>query len=159
MKAVGGAIQALKLEDILRLERGETLEVQGEAITLADVEIRRAPREGSENLAVHRIVSIEVDPTVTAEQEQEGLAREVMRKVQMARKAADFQMDDRISLEIAAGTEIRAAIECHKDMLLSETLTGEFRLLDEVSTPAGFYVDTSDIDGLSVKVGVTVLGR
>ncbi len=157
MKAVGGAIAQLRLEDILRLERGETLDVAGEPITLADVEIRRAAREGSENLAVHHIVSIEVDPTVTAEQEQEGLAREVMRKVQMARKAADFQMDDRISLEIACGTEIRAAIECHKDMLLAETLTAEFRLLDEVSTPAGFYVDTSDIDGQSVKVGVTVL--
>jgi isoleucyl-tRNA synthetase len=157
MKSVGAAIGALKLEEILRLERGETLEVGGEPITLADVEIRRAARAGSDNLAVHRIVSIEVDPTVTAEQEQEGLAREVMRKVQMARKSADFQMDDRISLEIAAGTEIRAAIECHKELLLSETLAGEFRLLDEVSTPAGFYVDTSDIDGLSIKVGVTVL--
>ena len=159
MKSVGAAIMALKLEDLLRLERGETLTVEGEAITLADVEVRRAARAGSDNLAVHRIVSIEVDPTVTAEQEQEGLAREVMRKVQMARKSADFQMDDRISLEIAAGTEIRAAIECHKELLLSETLAGEFKMLDEVSTPAGFFVDTSDIDGLSIKVGVTVLAR
>jgi isoleucyl-tRNA synthetase len=159
MKAVGGAIQKLSLDDILKLERGETLTVEGEPITLADVEIRRVPRAGAENLAVHQIVSIEVDPTVTAEQEQEGLAREVMRKVQMARKSADFQMDDRISLEIAAGTEIRAAVEQHREMLLRETLTDEFRLLDEVSTPSGFYVDTSDIDGLSIKVGVTALAR
>jgi isoleucyl-tRNA synthetase len=159
MKQVGGAIMKLPLTDILKLERGETLTVEGEAILLSDVEIRRAPRAGADNLAVHQNVSIEVDPTVTAEQEQEGLAREVMRKIQMARKSADFQMDDRISLEIAAGTEIRSAIETHKKMLLSETLTGEFNLLDETSTPSGFFVDTSDIDGLSIKVGVTVIAR
>jgi isoleucyl-tRNA synthetase len=68
-------------------------------------------------------------------------------------------MDDRISLEIAAGPEIRHAIEAHKEMLLSETLASEFRMLDDAATPAGFFVDTSDIDGLSVKVGVTVIAR
>jgi isoleucyl-tRNA synthetase len=159
MKAVGGGIMKLPLTDILKLERGETLTVDGEAITLSDVEIRRAPRADNANLAVHQIVSIEIDPTVTPEQEQEGLAREVMRKIQMARKSADFQMDDRISLEIAAGPEIRHAIEAHKEMLLSETLASEFRMLDDAATPAGFFVDTSDIDGLSVKVGVTVIAR
>ena len=96
---------------------------------------------------------------MTPEQEQEGLAREVMRKIQMARKSADFQMDDRISLEIAAGTEIRHAIEAHKELMLRETLASEFRMLDDAAIPAGFFVDTSDIDGLSIKVGVTAIAR
>ncbi len=159
MKAVGGAIMKLPLSDILKLERGETLTVEAEAITLTDVEIRRTPRADNTNLSVHQIVSIEVDPTVTPEQEQEGLAREVMRKIQMARKSADFQMDDRISLEIAAGPEIRHAIEAHKEMILQETLASEFKMLDDAATPAGFFVDTSDIDGFSLKVGVTVTAR
>lgn len=159
MKTVGAAINALPLSEILKLEKGDTLIVAGEPITLSDVEIRRAPKAGNENLAVHQIVSIEVDPTVTPEQEQEGLAREVMRKVQMARKAADFQMDDRIKLEIACGPQVRAAIETHKSLLLAETLTADFKLLDESATVAGSHIETSDIDGLSVKVGVAVASK
>lgn len=159
MKAVGAGIMKLSLQDILNLEVGKSVVVEGEEITLSDVEIRRAAKAGNDNLAVHQIVSIEVDPTVTPEQEQEGLAREVMRKIQMARKAADFQMDDRISLEIACGPAVRAAIEKHKDMLLSETLTTNFKLIDEAASPTGKHVEASDIDGASVKVGVTALAR
>lgn len=159
MKAVGAAIMKLSLTEILKLEKGETLTIEGEAIGLSDVEIRRAPKPGNDNLSVHQIVSIEVDPTVTSEQEEEGLAREVMRKVQIARKTADFQMDDRIALEIACGAEVRAAIEKHKDMLLSETLTKTFKLLDDSAQPSGQHVEVADIDGATVKVGVTALPR
>lgn len=159
MKSVGAAINSLPLSEILKLEKGDTLMVGGEAITLSEVEIRRAAKAENANLAVHQIVSIEVDPTVTPEQEEEGLAREVMRKIQMARKAADFQMDDQIKLEIAAGAAIRGAIEKHKSMIIKETLTSDFKMLDETAMPAGAHVETSDIDGLSVKVGVTALAR
>lgn len=159
MKAVGAAIQKMPLSELLKLEKGETLMIEGEPITLSDVEIRRAPRAGNDNLAVHQVVSIEVDPTVSEEQEVEGLAREIMRKIQMARKAADFEMDDRIALEIATTTELRAAIETHREMLVGETLTSELRLLDESATPSGFFVDASDIDGATIKVGVTALAR
>ena len=148
MKVVGGAIQKLALEQILKLERGETITVADEPITLSDVEIRRSPRPEHPNLSVHQIVSIEVDPTIDADQEREGLAREVMRKVQQARKSADFKMDDRIRLEIAAGPAVRAAIEAHRDELVRETLTTELELLDEGTEPRGTQVETADLDGL-----------
>lgn len=159
MKSVSAAIMKLSLEDILKLEKGDVLTVDGEPICLTDVEIRRAPKAGNENLAVHQVVSIEVDPTVTPEQEREGLAREVMRKVQMARKAADFQMDDMINLVISAGPEVRAAIEAHQSLLIKETLTSDFKLVDESTDVTGTHVEASDIDGLAVKVGVTALTR
>jgi isoleucyl-tRNA synthetase len=159
MKAVGAAIQKLSLESILKLEKGEMVSVEGEEIQLSDVEIRRAPKEGNANLATHQIVSIEVDPTVTPEQEREGLAREAMRKVQMARKAADFQLDDRIQLEIACSPEIIEAINAHKDLLLAETLTDKFVLHDLSKDPSGKHVEAGDIDGKQIKIGVTALAR
>ena len=159
MKAVGAAIQKLPLEMILKLENGETITVEGEPIQLSDVEIRRAPKEGNANLATHQIVSIEVDPTVTPEQEQEGLAREVMRKIQMARKAADFQMDDRIRLEVACDADLVKAIEAHRSMLLSETLTSDFKLLDASAKASGAHVEEGDIDGKVIRIGVTALAR
>ncbi|WP_295901495.1 isoleucine--tRNA ligase [uncultured Bdellovibrio sp.] len=159
MKAVGGAIQKLDLAAILKLENGETIQVEGEDIQLTDVEIRRAPKGDNANLSVHQIVSIEVDPTVTPEQEREGLAREIMRKVQVARKSADFKLDDKITLEIACTAALREALEAHKDMVVSETLTMNLNIMDVAADPKGTHTEASDIDGEVIKVGVTALPR
>ena len=159
MKAVGAAIQKLELTDILKLENGETLTIEGEAIQLSDVEIRRAPKGDNANLSVHQIVSIEVDPTVTPEQEREGLAREIMRKIQVARKTADFKLDDKINLEIACTPALREALEAHKDMIVTETLTKTLNVLDVSANPQGAHTESSDIDGEVIKVGVTALPR
>ncbi len=159
MKAVGAGIQKLPLSSLLDLEKGKVLMVEGEEIQLSDVEIRRGPKGDNPNLSVDQVVSIEVDPTVTPEQEQEGLAREIMRKIQMARKAADFQMDDRIELTLACDTPLTEAIEAHKEMLLAETLTTKLQVLPASTEPQGQRVETSDIDGQVLKIGVTALAR
>ncbi|KYG63377.1 isoleucine--tRNA ligase [Bdellovibrio bacteriovorus] len=159
MKAVGAAIQKLQLQDLLKLENGETITVEGEEIQLSDVEIRRAPKGDNANLSVHQVVSIEVDPTVTPEQEREGLAREIMRKIQVARKTADFQMDDKITLDIACAGALLEALNAHKDMIVSETLTKNLNVLDLNADPKGVHTETSDIDGEVIKIGVTALPR
>lgn len=159
MKAVGAGIQKLPLASLLELEKGGTVVVEGESIQLSDVEIRRGPKDNNPNLATHQIVSIEVDPTVTPEQIREGLAREVMRKIQAARKTADFQMDDRISLEIACDGALKEAIEHHQSMILSETLTKNFKLVALADQPAGQHIETLDIDGDGIKIAVTPLPR
>lgn len=159
MKSVGAAIQKLTLEEIIRLEKGETLKIEGEDITLAEVEIRRSAKGDNPNLTTHQIVSIEVDPTVTPEQEREGLAREVMRKVQAARKSADFRLDDKINLEIACSSVLAEAINEHKNTLVSETLAKTFSLLTATEVPKGFHVEELDIDGEVLKIGVTAVPR
>lgn len=159
MKSVAAGIQALSLDSILKLEKGETVVVDGEEIQLADVEIRRSAKGDNANISVHQVVSIEVDPTVTPEQEREGLAREVMRKIQVARKTADFQLDDKIRLELAVEGGLLEAVEAHKEMLMSETLTADLKLLPLSAEPTGKFTETSDIDGAVIKIGVTNLPR
>ncbi|WP_374033032.1 class I tRNA ligase family protein [Bdellovibrio bacteriovorus] len=159
MKAVGAGIMSLSLENILKLEGGGTVVIEGEEISLSDVEIRRAPKGDNANLSVHQIVSIEVDPTVTPEQEREGLAREIMRKIQVARKTADFQMDDKITLEIACDGALLEALNAHKDMITGETLTKNLNILALTAEPNGKHTETSDIDGQTIKIGVTNLPR
>lgn len=158
MKTVGAKIQSLSLEEILKLETGATLMIEGEPITLAEVEIRRTAKGENPNLSTHQVVSIEVDPTVTPEQEQEGLAREVMRKIQAARKAADFKLDDKISLELACSVVLTAAVKAHQDTLISETLTKAFKVMDVGETPKGSHVEEVEIDGEILKIGVKVWG-
>jgi isoleucyl-tRNA synthetase len=159
MKSVSAGIMALPLESLLKLESGAVVMVDGEEITSAEVEIRRAPKGGNANLSVHQVVSIEVDPTLTAEQEREGFAREIMRKIQVALKTADFQMDDKITLEIACEGLLLEALNAHKEMICSETLTGKLNVLALFAEPTGKHVESSDIDGEAIKIGVTALPR
>jgi isoleucyl-tRNA synthetase len=156
MKAVAAAIGALKLEEVLKLESGGTLTLEGESITMSDMEIRRAPKAAYPHVATHQLVSIELDPTVTPEQISEGLAREFIRKIQAARKSADFILDDRISLELHCGGDLKVAAEAHREMIQRETLATSFKLTD---APTGKHVEEADIDGELVKIGVTALAR
>ena len=87
---------------------------------------------------------------------REGLAREVVRKVQQARKNARFQLDDRIRLEISCSGDWKQAVETHREMICGDTLSKEFALTE---VPQGTHVETVDIDGESLSLGLTVLGK
>lgn len=156
MKAVAAGIQNLSLPEIMKLEAGETVLVENEPIVLSEVEIRRAPKGEHPHLATHQLVSIELDPTVTPEQIQQGLAREIIRKVQAARKSADFNLDDRIALELSCTGEFLSAAQVHEQLIRSETLALQFRLVEQ---PSGTFTESVEIDGETVKIGVTALPR
>ena len=66
-----------------------------------------------------------LDQTVTPELEAEGIARDVIRAVQQARKDADFDVSDRIKSVITSVPEVLAAIETHLELVKAETLTLE----------------------------------
>ena len=66
-----------------------------------------------------------LDQTVTPELEAEGIARDVIRAVQQARKDADFDVSDRIKSAITSVPEVLEAIETHLELVKAETLTLE----------------------------------
>ncbi len=156
MKAVAAGIQKLSLKEILKLETGESIQIEGEAVTLSDMEIRRAAKGVNPNLSTHQLVSVEMDPTVSEEQIREGLAREVIRKIQAARKTADFILDDRIQLELHCSGALRQAVEAFREMIQRETLATHFSLSD---SPQGSHTEEVDIDGEILKIGATALAR
>jgi isoleucyl-tRNA synthetase len=126
MKIAAKEIEALSIRDILRLERGESVELSSALgtpeIRLEDIEVRRTPRAEHPDLQVSQTVSIWIDKSVDAAQMQEGLAREALRKIQQARKNAGLELSDRIKLSLAATSDVRKALETHRELLVSEAL-------------------------------------
>ncbi len=76
---------------------------------------RSAPLPGGEGVVV-------LDTAVTPELAAEGLARDVVRVVQQARREAGLSVSDRVALTIEASAAVGAAIEAHRDFVAAETL-------------------------------------
>jgi len=69
-----------------------------------------------------------LDRQVTKELAAEGLARDVVRAIQQARKDADFDVSDRIRTQISADSAVLDAIRAHQELVKNETLTLELEL-------------------------------
>ena len=67
-----------------------------------------------------------LDTTVTPELAAEGLARDVIRAVQQARRDAGLDVSDRISLTVSGDDEVWAATVAHEKLIMLETLTVQF---------------------------------
>jgi isoleucyl-tRNA synthetase len=63
-----------------------------------------------------------LDTTVTPELELEGSARDLIRQIQQARREADLDVSDRITLAVRGAADVIAAFEAHRGLVESETL-------------------------------------
>jgi isoleucyl-tRNA synthetase len=111
-----------------RLQAGLSLQlrVEGGDVELApeEVLVREEPQKGLA-VASERGVTVAVDTVLTADLISEGLAREVVRRVQSSRKDADFNLDDRIKTVYQAEGDLAEAIAAWHDFIAAETLSVE----------------------------------
>lgn len=136
----------------LRAGQSLTLSVDGEEIVLAadEVLVQTAPKTGLAVAAADGI-TVAVDTELTRELIQEGLAREVIRRIQNLRKEADFAIEDRIVTEYAADDALAEAIEAFADVIREETLSVS---LTRVDTPTGEAVHEDAVDGHRLALGL-----
>ena len=96
--------------------------------------------------------TLELDITITPALHREGLAREVIRLVQTARKKAGLQVDDRINLALKPeDADLRDAIEAFTDLIATETLANS--LVIDISTPA--YEETVTVDSKQLQIALS----
>lgn len=105
-----------------------------------------APFDGSAGVVV-------LDTHVDAGLEREGIARDFIRLVQMARKDAGFRISDRIHIEVRAANGAETAILDHQDAVKAETLAETLRPTD--GEPEGF-VSQATLDDQPIAIGVRV---
>jgi isoleucyl-tRNA synthetase len=111
--------------------RGEAFEidVDGQAISLEgeDVLIETHSAEGYSCEADAGFLTA-LDTTLTDDLVSEGLAREIVRSIQDARKQAGLEVSDRITLGISGSDEVEAALQKHKDYVMNETLATNWQV-------------------------------
>jgi len=121
MKRYAAAIAALGPEAIEAFVETGTLELEGERFGEGDLEVFREPQPATEALS-NRFITIDLSTELTPALREEGLAREVVNRIQRARKDADFHVSDRITVRYAAAAPLAAAIEVHGAYIGGETL-------------------------------------
>jgi isoleucyl-tRNA synthetase len=106
--------------------RGESASVGGVPLGPDDVDLSQEVREGW-GVASEGGLTVALDLDLTPELRREGVARELVRLVQEARKAAGLEVSDRIVLGVETSGEVAAALAAHREHLASETLAREVR--------------------------------
>ena len=157
MKQIAALTAAFTQERIAAIEAApETvLEVGGEriAVTAADFEITSEDMPGWLVTSEGKL-TVALDITVTDELRREGVARELINRIQNIRKDSGFEVTDRIRVEIEAKEAVVEAVAAYADYIGQQTLAREVRT---AAAPEGEFVVDSEIDEEPLKIAVTKL--
>src|SRR5690606_5353817 len=154
MKPVNEAVRSLDDDRISQYisEGSLTLDVDGRQVELGpgDLEVTS---EGIAGWLVHQEdrITVALDTTITDELLAEGLAREVINRVQSLRKAADFDVTDRIAVQYRTSGELSRALREYGQWIRNETLALE---LEESDDPGGDVVESFDVGEHTLQIGL-----
>jgi isoleucyl-tRNA synthetase len=141
-----GLLRALSAADLRRIQQGGeasiTLDGEVHAVTLADVDVLEEAT-GDQVVETEAGCTIALDPTIDAALRSEGLARELVNRVQRLRRESGLEVSDRIRLVLGAGEALMAAALEHRDYIAGETLATGFEIRD-LAAVTGQAVD---VDG------------
>jgi len=133
-----------------KLQDGESLSVtvDGKSISLSpeEVAVVQEAREGY-RVSQEGDYLVAVDVTLTGELLQEGLARELVRRIQNLRKEADFRIDDKISIHYEGDPELVSVMRDYESYIGEETLARE--MIEGVG-PEGSQTGQYEIEGKSI---------
>jgi isoleucyl-tRNA synthetase len=129
-----------------------TATVGGQVLEASEFTLRLQPKEGvaSEALRTNDAVVV-LDVEVTPELEAEGLARDLVRLVQQARKNAGLHVADRIRLRLALPDALRTPIEVHRAFVAEQTLASEVAF---GAATAGMFEESGKLAGETIAIAL-----
>lgn len=158
MKSIAAEVLKMTQADIATLEAegqfriiAEGLEV---ALTLEDVEIVSKDIPGW-SVASESGITVALDVTITDELYNEGLARELVNRIQNLRKDSGLEVTDRIVLKVKASDKVTPAIEANRGYICAETLAQSLELLNEL--PKGESQTVELLEGVETDIQIAVL--
>lgn len=155
MKAVAAALTALDTPSINQFEKDGyiDLDLNGAQahVELTDVEVYSEDIPGWQ-VANESTVTVAIDTTITPELRQEGIAREIVNRVQNIRKNRGYEITDRINLTFAPNNDTDSAILSFKDYIATQVLAEAI-----IIQPTNNDNDSEilDIDDINLPVNIT----
>ena len=136
------------------VQKDGAVEICGEKLLPAEFTLQLEPKPEYANRAQALSTNdalVILDTEITPELEAEGIARDLVRMVQQARKDAGLQITDRIQLAVVSNGKTAAAVAAHQDYITEQTLTSE---LSQVGFADSAFSSTGTIEGDEVTIYV-----
>jgi isoleucyl-tRNA synthetase len=153
------AVRALSSEALREFEAGKPLyvSVENDSRELSAEDLTIVRRASGEMVVKEEAgYFAAVDPVVTRELRLEGLARELVSRVQKLRKELGFAVSDRITLFVGAGAEIQEAVKAFQKWIADEVLAVRVSIGDKIEGTHATHA--FDLDGQSVEVALERVG-
>jgi isoleucyl-tRNA synthetase len=101
--------------------------------------------------------TVALDPTLDEELLAEGIARELVNRIQRLRKDGGLDITDRINVGIAGPADVLGAAHVHRDFISRETLALDVAMVDALDGDGFAHVLEIDIDGSAAWIGLSVV--
>ncbi|MCM0687008.1 isoleucine--tRNA ligase [Barnesiella sp. B2-R-119] len=154
MKQLAATIASMSQPDIIEFEKNGTFtfEIDGQQATIeaSDVEIISEDIPGW-LVANEGNLTVALDITVTDELRREGIARELVNRIQNIRKTSGFDITDKIDVYIASNGETDLVVEEYRDYMSRQVLANTFEILGTLS---GEAVTELDFDTFKVNIRI-----
>ena len=161
MKALAAAINAMSQDDIAKMETEGSFNFQLSTfnctIVPEDVEILTEDMPGW-LVANNGILTIALDIELTDELIEEGIARELINRIQNLRKSSGFEITDRIAIVLEDRPEIHNAVLHCSDYIASQVLATSLSLTSDSEsglTDEAGLTSVLEMDGYNVKINIT----
>ena len=155
MKAFAGVIANLDIGQISELQSNGDIQLtaagESETFSSEEIQVQQQARAGT-NTVSNRQIAVDLDCQLTPELIRGGYAREVVNRIQRARKDQGFDVSDRVAVTYAAQGELVQAIAEHRDYIMGETLCLDLQSVDEEALSDGAAV--TDIDGNRLRLSI-----
>jgi isoleucyl-tRNA synthetase len=153
MKGLAGAINKFTAEQLVELEQDNALDVTANnetvTISLEDVEISTDEIPGW-LMASEGGVTVALDATITDDLKKEGIARELVNRIQNLRKDCGFEVTDKISILLEEKPLLLEAANANKDYICAETLADSLSFVERISNESLSPIEIEE--GLSTKI-------
>ncbi len=148
MKELAAAIGKMTQDEIAQFEAAGTFRLLDIDLVAEDVDIITEDMPGW-LVANNGILTIALDIELTDALVEEGIARELVNRIQNLRKTSGLEITDRITIEIERRDEIAAAVEHCREYIASQVLATSLTLVDKVAEP-----QVLDMDGYNVNITI-----
>jgi len=147
-------LQEIDAEKVRRLAFGESTEVDGIELEPDDVHVEMQPSHEGELVATEGKLVLTIDTHITDELRHEGLARDLVNRIQRMRKDADLKVDERIDVSIRTDSDdILAAVQRNHDLIAGETLVREaIHVGEAIEDPVAEKVDSIEDQEVTIQI-------